>query len=118
LGDYDNDGWLDLFVTNFGNGGKNRGGNANAWLTIKLVGTRSNRSAIGESAREDDHRGQELLATARDHHWQRLGPERSRSSLRLGRGHERRNAPRRMALGRGAGISNDPVVGMLLNENE
>jgi hypothetical protein len=105
--DYDNDGWLDLFVTNFGNGGKNRlyhnnhdgtftrvtsgsiandlgssagcawgdydrdgfldlfvanaivgggsstdflyhnDGNTNAWLTIKCVGSRSNRSAIG-----------------------------------------------------------------------
>jgi hypothetical protein len=110
-GDYDNDGWLDLFVTNFGNGGRNRlyrnksdgsfervlsgsvandlgsshgcawgdydrdgfldlfvanatvgggdsndflyhnEGNSNAWLMVKCVGSRSNRSAIGAKVR-------------------------------------------------------------------
>jgi ASPIC and UnbV/FG-GAP-like repeat len=56
--DYDNDGFLDLFATR----GDGRGhylyhnnlqnaGNTNAWLTVKLVGTVSNRSAIGAKVR-------------------------------------------------------------------
>jgi len=56
--DYDNDGFLDLFAAR----GDNRGsflyhnnlpatGNSNAWLTVKLVGTVSNRSAIGAKVR-------------------------------------------------------------------
>ena len=55
-GDYDNDGFLDLFVTNgedrteFVEGPqilyRNRG-NSNGWLKIKLVGTVSNRQSLG-----------------------------------------------------------------------
>jgi hypothetical protein len=56
--DYDNDGFLDLFAIR----GDQRGnalyhnnlpntGNTNAWLTVKLVGTVSNRSAIGAKVR-------------------------------------------------------------------
>jgi len=52
--DYDNDGFLDLFVTT-GSGTHNlmyhNDGNANAWLEVKLVGTVSNRSAIGAKVR-------------------------------------------------------------------
>ena len=49
-GDYDNDGDLDLLVSN--NGGppqllRNDGGNANHWLEILLIGTRSNRDGVG-----------------------------------------------------------------------
>ena len=47
--DYDNDGDLDLLVTNLKGTPdllENRDGQ-NAWLTLKLVGTRSNRDAIG-----------------------------------------------------------------------
>jgi hypothetical protein len=56
--DYDNDGFLDLFVTSgtqpTGLGTNlfyHNNGNANAWLEVKLVGTVSNRSAIGAKVR-------------------------------------------------------------------
>ena len=50
FGDYDNDGDVDVFIVN--NCGKavllrNDGGNKNNWLELKLIGTKSNRSAIG-----------------------------------------------------------------------
>jgi hypothetical protein len=56
--DYDNDGFLDLFASR----GDTRGsflfhnnlpntGNTNAWLTVRLAGTVSNRSAIGARVR-------------------------------------------------------------------
>jgi hypothetical protein len=53
-GDYDRDGDLDLLVTT--NNGpallfRNDGGNANHWLTVDLVGVKSNRSALGAVAR-------------------------------------------------------------------
>jgi hypothetical protein len=57
-GDYDNDGFLDLFVSQgyfepepHTNLLYHNNGNANAWLNVKLVGTRSNRSAIGAKVR-------------------------------------------------------------------
>lgn len=58
-GDYDRDGFLDLFVatSSGGNGSQpndylyHNDGNGNGWLTIKCVGTRSNRSAIGTKIR-------------------------------------------------------------------
>ena len=56
-GDYDNDGFLDLFVTGASHYGLTRNllyrnnGNSNAWTKIKLVGTLSNRSAIGAKVR-------------------------------------------------------------------
>ena len=55
-GDYDNDGFLDLYVAN-GNSSSQRNhlfhndGNSNNWLNVKLVGTISNRSAIGAKVR-------------------------------------------------------------------
>ncbi len=56
-GDYDNDGFLDLFVARGGdtlptaNVLYRNNGNSNAWLRIKLVGTVSSRSAIGARVR-------------------------------------------------------------------
>jgi hypothetical protein len=56
-GDYDNDGFLDLFVcngyvyTNRNNLLYRNNGNNNAWLNFRLVGTASNRSAIGAKVR-------------------------------------------------------------------
>ena len=54
-GDYDGDGFLDLFVNNFDFAPVNalfaNGGNANHWLHLELVGTQSNRSAIGARVR-------------------------------------------------------------------
>lgn len=64
--DYDNDGFLDLFASR----GDQRGsllyhnnlpnvGNTNAWLTVRLIGTASNRSAIGAKVRvQSFYRGQ------------------------------------------------------------
>jgi hypothetical protein len=59
--DYDNDGFLDLFVTRGADVGqtsnllyhnnRNGNGNSNAWLEVKLVGTAANRSAIGAKVR-------------------------------------------------------------------
>jgi hypothetical protein len=56
-GDYDNDGFLDLAVSSVlantaaPNFLYKNVGNTNAWLRVKLVGTRSNRSAIGAKVR-------------------------------------------------------------------
>jgi hypothetical protein len=55
--DYDNDGFLDLFVANGGlqlaeNDALYRNnGNSNSWLVLRCVGTASNRSAIGTKVR-------------------------------------------------------------------
>ena len=51
--DYDRDGFLDLFVANYAANNwlfRNKG-NANGWLTVKCVGSASNRSAIGAKVR-------------------------------------------------------------------
>lgn len=56
-GDYDNDGFLDLFVANgiLGPAEKNflyrNNGNSSAWIKIKCVGTASNRAGLGAKVR-------------------------------------------------------------------
>src|SRR3954466_8231582 len=50
VGDYDNDGDLDILVSNNGEAPqllRNDGGNANHWLEILLIGTKSNRDGVG-----------------------------------------------------------------------
>jgi len=50
--DYDNDGDIDIVTNNRGDFPsllRNDGGNANSWLTVQLVGTKSNRDGIGVS---------------------------------------------------------------------
>jgi hypothetical protein len=50
--DYDNDGDIDIVTNNRGDYPsllRNDGGNANHWLTIQLIGTKSNRDGIGAS---------------------------------------------------------------------
>ena len=59
--DYDNDGFLDLFVANYGSGQVNflyrNDGNTNQWLKIKCVGGPSNRAAIGTKVRVQAQNG-------------------------------------------------------------
>ncbi len=50
VGDFDNDGDLDVAITNRGDYPqilRNDGGNANNWLEVRLIGTKSNRDGIG-----------------------------------------------------------------------
>jgi len=50
IADFDNDGDLDILVSNNGQAPqllRNDGGNANHWVEIFLIGTRSNRDAVG-----------------------------------------------------------------------
>jgi len=50
LGDFDNDGDLDILINNCGQAPqllRNDGGNSNHWLEIFLIGTKSNRDGVG-----------------------------------------------------------------------
>jgi hypothetical protein len=50
--DYDNDGDVDIVTNNRGDLPsllRNEGGNANHWLTVSLIGTKSNRDGTGSS---------------------------------------------------------------------
>lgn len=60
--DYDGDGDLDVLITT--NHGpaflyRNDGGNANSWITLRLQGTKSNRSALGATVRIESGSGKQ-----------------------------------------------------------
>jgi hypothetical protein len=64
-GDYDHDGDLDVLITS--NGGpahlfRNDGGNKNHWLSVKTVGTKSNRDGIGAVVRIESASGKQWNA--------------------------------------------------------
>jgi hypothetical protein len=53
FGDFDNDGMVDVAIMNMGEPPsllRNQTSNSNRWLKLKLIGTKSNRSAIGARA--------------------------------------------------------------------
>ena len=61
-GDYDHDGDLDVLIT--GNSGpahlfRNDGGNKNHWLSVRTVGTKSNRDGIGAVVRIESASGKQ-----------------------------------------------------------
>jgi hypothetical protein len=59
FGDFDNDGDLDVLLVNINDRPtllRNVRANKNHWLTLRLVGTRSNRDAIGARARLETSR--------------------------------------------------------------
>jgi enediyne biosynthesis protein E4 len=54
LGDYNNDGNIDIYIVNLNDQGiflRNNKGNRNSWLELNLIGTTSNRDAIGASVK-------------------------------------------------------------------
>jgi hypothetical protein len=54
FGDFNNDGWVDVVINNQNAGPsllKTTGQNGNHWINVKLVGVKSNRSAIGARAK-------------------------------------------------------------------
>jgi hypothetical protein len=54
IADFDNDGDLDILVSNSGQAAqllRNDGGNRNHWIEMRLVGTQSNRDGIGAQVR-------------------------------------------------------------------
>ena len=77
IGDFDNDGDLDILISNNGQYAqllRNDGGNQNHWLSILLEGTKSNRDAVGARVKVtagdlvsyDERRGGTSYQSARD----------------------------------------------------
>ena len=65
--DYDNDGFMDVVIANeAANGLFHNNGNSNHWINLKLVGTASNRAAIGAKVRLQATIGGKTLWQRRD----------------------------------------------------
>ena len=61
-GDFDHDGDLDVLLTASGGAAhlfKNNGGNKNHWLSVRTVGTKSNRDGIGATVRIESASGKQ-----------------------------------------------------------
>jgi hypothetical protein len=109
--DYDNDGFLDLFVTRFPDDGvatnllyRNET-NSNGWLKVRLIGTVSNRSAIGAKVRVHATVGGKGFWQVREISTGggRWVPILGRS-LRFGKCHQRGRGPGGMAVRNHSGI--------------
>lgn len=70
-GDYDRDGDLDLLFANGYNDDENNAlyknnGNSNNWINLKLIGTQSNKSAIGAKIKAKAYIGGQLISQYRE----------------------------------------------------
>ena len=75
VGDYNNDGDIDIAINNRGDYPellRNDGGNANHWLEVLLIGTKSNRHGIGSSLKLTSEKGR-AHRTVQGRHEQYVG---------------------------------------------
>lgn len=95
FGDYDNDGDVDILIINLNDRPtllRNDGGNLRNWLTVKLVGTKSNRDGIGARLLAETADGVQMREV------QSGGSYLSSNDLRVHFGLNRATAVRRLTI--------------------